>query len=129
MCWVESAGCERKRCATRRLPPRPSWPAPLRGTGLEPLAVAAVCQRVENDWLGAPVGVADAVCALVGEPNTLLEVRCEPCTAGGSIRLPEDLLLLGVDCGVTLPDAAQRYAHVRTATFMGRALIERIIDA
>ena len=94
---------------------------------LEPLAVAAVCQRVENDWLGDPVGVADAVCALVGEPNTLLEVRCEPCTLGGSIRLPKDLLLLGVDCGVTQPDAAQRYAHVRTATFMGRALIERII--
>ena len=94
---------------------------------LEPLAVAAVCQRVENDWLGAPVGVADAVCALVGEPNTLLEVRCEPCTLGGSIHLPEDLLLLGIDCGVTQPDAAERYAHVRTATFMGRALIERII--
>lgn len=94
---------------------------------LEPLAVAAVCQRVENDWLGAPVGVADAVCTLVGEPNTLLEVRCEPCTLGGSIRLPDDLLLLGIDCGVTQPDAAQRYAHVRTATFMGRALIERII--
>ena len=94
---------------------------------LEPLAVAAVCQRVENDWLGAPVGVADAVCALVGEPNTLLEVRCEPCTLGGSIRLPEDLLLLGIDCGVMQPDAAKRYAHVRTATFMGRALIERII--
>lgn len=94
---------------------------------LEPLAVAAVCQRVENDWLGAPVGVADAVCALVGEPNTLLEVRCEPCALGGSIPLPEDLLLLGIDCGFTQPDAAQRYAHVRTATFMGRALIARII--
>ena len=94
---------------------------------LEPLAVAAVCQRVENDWFSAPVGVADAVCALVGEPNTLLEVRCEPCALGGSIRLPEDLLLLGIDCGVTQPDAARRYAHVRTATFMGRALIERII--
>lgn len=94
---------------------------------LEPLAVAAVCQRVENDWLGAPVGVADAVCALVGEPHTLLEVRCEPCALGGSIGLPEDLLLLGIDCGVTQPDAAERYAHVRTASFMGRALIERII--
>jgi len=94
---------------------------------LEPLAVAAVCQRVENDWVGDPVGVADAVCSLVGEPNTLLEVRCEPCTLAGSIRLPEDLLLLGIDCGVTQPDAVQRYVHVRTATFMGRALIDRII--
>jgi L-arabinokinase len=94
---------------------------------LEPLAVAAVCQRVENDWLGTPVGVADAVCALVGEPNTLLEVRCEPCVLGGSIHLPEDLLLLGIDCGVTQPNAVERYAHVRTATFMGRALIDRII--
>jgi len=94
---------------------------------LEPLAVATVCQRVENHWLSAPVGIADAVCALVGEPDTLLEVRCEPCSLGGSIRLPEDLLLLGIDCGNTQADAAERYAHVRTAAFMGRMLIDRII--
>ena len=95
---------------------------------LEPLAVAAVCQRVENDWLGAPVGMADAVCALLGEPNTLLEVRCEPCALAGSIRLPDDLLLLGVDCGVTHADAEEKYGHVRTAAFMGRVLIDRIIQ-
>jgi L-arabinokinase len=94
---------------------------------LEPLAVAAVCQRVENEWLGAPVGMADAVCALLGEPNTLVQVRCEPCALAGSIRLPDDLLLLGVDCGVTLADALEKYGQVRTAAFMGRALIDRII--
>ncbi len=96
-------------------------------TGLEPLAVAAACQRAESDWLGAPVGVADAVCSLVGEPNTLLEVRCEPCSLGGSIRLPEDLLLLGIDCDVTDGNAMERYNHARTATLMGRVLIDLIV--
>lgn len=95
---------------------------------LDPLDVAAVCQRVENDWLCAPVGIADAVSALLGEPYALMELRCEPCTLAGSIRLPDDLVLLGIDSGLTRPDAKVRYERVRTAAFMGRALIDRIIQ-
>ena len=94
---------------------------------LDPLDLAAVCQRVENEWLCIPVGIGDAVCVLLGEPNTLAEVRCEPCALSGSIPLPDDLMLMGIDCGVTLPEANLKYARVRTAAFMGRGLIDRII--
>lgn len=94
---------------------------------LDPLEAAAVCQRVENEWLGIPAGVGDAVCVLLGEPNTLAEVRCEPCALSGSIRLPDDLVLVGIDCGMRHPEANLKYSRVRTAAFMGRALIDRII--
>jgi L-arabinokinase len=90
-------------------------------------AIAATCQRVENHWLDTPVGVADAACALLGECNTLLEVRCESGALCGSVRLPDDLLLAAVDSGVLHDDAAEKYRHVRTASYMGRFLIDRII--
>jgi galactokinase len=82
---------------------------------------------VENDWLQSPVGIGDAVCALLGEPAVLGEVSCEACTLAGSVRLPDDLTVLGIDCGTLHPDAKLKFERVRTATFMGRSLIDRII--
>ena len=95
---------------------------------LSPSEAAALCQRVENDWLQVPVGVGDAVCVLSGESRTLTEVQSDSGTIGGSIRLPDRLSLMGIDCGVRRPDAMVKYERVRTAAFMGRALIDRIIQ-
>ncbi len=94
---------------------------------LDAVEAATVCQRVQNRWLDLPVGVGDAVCVLLGEAAALMEVRCDPCTLAGSTPLPNELTLIGIDCGVTHPDGRARYAHARTAAFMGRGLIDRII--
>ncbi len=97
--------------------------------GIRPAAheLSTLCQQVENRWLEAPVGIGDAACSLLGEPRTLSYVRCDPFHLAGSIRLPHDVVLLGVDCGAVRPDALERFRKARTATFMGRALIDRII--
>jgi L-arabinokinase len=95
---------------------------------LSPPEAATLCQRVENDWLRVPFGIGDAVCVLSGESHTLTEVRSDSGTIGGSIRLPDSLALMGIDCGVRRPDAVAKYENVRTAAFMGRALIDRIIQ-
>ncbi len=89
--------------------------------------LSAICQRVQNHWLGIPVGAADAVGVLVGESHTLTQLRCDPCTLVGTLRLPEDLALVGIDCGFTHPEVKKRYERARTAAFVGRLLIERII--
>ncbi|MCH7632416.1 MAG: hypothetical protein IIB59_04305 [Planctomycetes bacterium] len=94
---------------------------------LDAREAAQVCQQMENAWLGLPVGVADAVCSLVGAPQSLNQVRCDPCNPAGSLALPDNLLLIGVDCGAVRKDSAAKYADVRVATFMGRLLIDRII--
>ena len=98
---------------------------PLAAANVLPLV--AICQGVQNDWLGVPVGPADAVGVLVGEPHTLTQLRCDPCTLTGTLRLPDDVVLVGIDCGFTHPDVEQRYERVRTASFVGRLLIDRII--
>jgi L-arabinokinase len=99
----------------------------MMGVTVEPSKAVALCQRVENEWLGASVGAAGASCALLGEPNMLTQLRCDPCTPGGAMRLPEDLMLVGVDSGVVHPKARVKYDRARTAAVMGRALINRII--
>ena len=99
----------------------------MMGVTVEPAQAVAICQRVENDWLGAAVGAANASCALLGEPYTLTQLRCDPCTPTGTIRLPDDLLLVGVDSGVVHANARAKYDRARTAAFMGQALIDRII--
>jgi galactokinase len=99
------------------------------GEGIEPLQqAAAICETVENRWLGFPAGPADAVSALLGESNTLSQFRCDSRALGGAIRLPDDIRVTAIDCGSAHADAAAKYAQVRTASFMGRLLVDRIVQ-
>ncbi len=94
---------------------------------LDPLAAAGVCQTVQNEWLGAPVGISEALCALLGEPNALSRTHCDPNTSTDALHLPDSLALVGLDCQAMQPDAAEKYEQVRTAAFMGGLLIDRIV--
>jgi len=94
---------------------------------VDPQQACQVCHRVETDWLGWPVGVADAACSLIGEPLALIQLRCDPYSVAGSILLPDDLKLVAVDCGIARSDVRLKYKRVRTAAFMGRALVDRIV--
>lgn len=95
---------------------------------LDPLKVVALCRCVEREWLGEPVGAASALCALVGERDTLMQLRSEASEPAVRIRLPGDLAFRGIDCGARHPDARAKYERARTSAFMGRLLIERIIE-
>ena len=93
----------------------------------EPVAAAEVCHRVINDWLALPAGMSETVCSLFGEPHTVMQLRCDPCTFVGAVRLPESLELVGVHCGSVHQDWRTRYERARTAACMGRMLIDRIV--
>ncbi len=94
---------------------------------VEPEQAVRVCQRVENEWLDAAIGAGDAVCALLGEPQTIRQLRGEPYSLGRQVPLPDDLVLAGVDTGVLHPESKAKYEQARVASFMGRLLIDRII--
>lgn len=106
-----------------------TWAAVLRALDAtsEPIAAAEICHRVINDWLALPVGMSEIVCSLFGEPHAIAQVRCDPFALVGTLRLPESLELVGVHCGVVHEDWLTRYKRVRTASFMGRLLIDRIV--
>lgn len=99
----------------------------IAGTEIEPMDAARLTQRVENHYFDMPCGIGDAVTALMGEPACLTQLRCQPHELNGTLRLPTGVVLVGIDCGLTAPDAAARYRRVRTTTYMGRTLIERIM--
>ena len=88
---------------------------------------AELCCRVECDWLGVPVGIADGACALVGQPGAVTQLHCEARTLGEPVALPEHATIIGVDCGTMEDPDASRYIRVRTEAAMGKALIQRIV--
>lgn len=86
-----------------------------------------VHHRVACHWLNAPPGAADAVFAAAAESNAINQLRTDEFRTDNAVAIPDGVELFGIDCGFQRPDTAERYASVRTATFMGRLLIDRII--
>ena len=88
-----------------------------------PRELALLCQQVENLVVGAPCGVMDQMTAACGEANHLLSLICQPAELKGSIKLPEDLAVWGLDSGVRHSIGAGDYGSVRAGTFLGYRII------
>jgi L-arabinokinase len=91
-----------------------------------PRELALLCQQVENLVVGAPCGVMDQMTAACGEANHLLSLVCQPAELQGSISLPEDLAVWGLDSGVRHSIGAGDYGSVRAGTFMGYRIIAEL---
>jgi len=91
-----------------------------------PRELALLCQRVENLVVGAPCGVMDQMTAACGEANHLLSLICQPAELQGSIKLPQDLAVWGLDSGVRHSIGAGDYGSVRAGTFMGYRIIAEL---
>jgi galactokinase len=88
--------------------------------------LALLCQRVENLIVGAPCGVMDQMTSACGEENQLLALVCQPAELLGTIKLPEDLALWGLDSGVRHSVGGGDYGSVRAGTFMGYRIIAEL---
>ncbi|HYG79630.1 MAG TPA: galactokinase family protein, partial [Pyrinomonadaceae bacterium] len=85
--------------------------------------LALLCQRVENLVVGAPCGVMDQMTSACGEENRLLALLCQPAELLGTISLPEELAVWGVDSGVRHSVGGGDYGSVRVGAFMGYRII------
>lgn len=90
---------------------------------LEPRELALLCQRVENLVVGAPCGVMDQLTSACGEEDRLLALLCQPAELLGTISLPKDLAVWGLDSGVRHSVSGADYGSVRVGTFMGYRII------
>jgi L-arabinokinase len=93
---------------------------------IEPREIALLCQRVENLVVGAPCGVMDQMTAACGEAGQLLALICQPAELLGTIQLPEDLAVWGIDSGVRHSIGGGDYGSVRAGTFMGYRIIAEL---
>ncbi len=88
--------------------------------------LALLCQKVENYIVGAPCGVMDQMTAACGETNRLLELLCQPAELKGTVALPEDLDIWGIDSGIRHSVGGSDYRTLRTAAFMGYRIIAEV---
>ena len=93
------------------------------GIEVGPREIALLCQQVENLIVGAPCGVMDQMTSACGEENQLLSLVCQPAELRGSIRLPEELAVWGLDSGTRHSIGGGDYGSVRAGTFMGYRII------
>jgi L-arabinokinase len=93
---------------------------------LEAREIALLCQTLENRVVGAPCGVMDQMTAACGEADRLLTLLCQPAELLGTIALPEDLRVWGVDSGVRHSVGAGDYGSVRSGAFMGYRMIAEL---
>ncbi len=87
---------------------------------------AFLCQKVENLVAGAPCGVMDQMTVACGEKDRLLALLCQPGKISGTIRVPAELGIWGIDSGIRHSVRGAAYRTVRTAAFMGYRMIADI---
>lgn len=89
--------------------------------------LARACRMADQEVVKAQPGLVDHLTCLLGEPNALLQIRCQPDDVLGTLSLPEGVTLATVCTGMRLPIYEQRYADNRATSLIGRFLIERIM--
>lgn len=91
-------------------------------------ALARLCQRAVSRWIGAPSGVSNVLSMLSpSKAGELLRCRVQSDPTVKALQLPAGVRIVGVDCGARNENYTTRYNTARTAAFMGRVLIDRII--
>ncbi len=90
---------------------------------LDGLALARLCQRVENEIVDAPCGIMDQVTSALGEAGELLLLLCQPAQVQGTLKIPEGWRVFGIDSGVKHSVAGHGYTDVRIAAFMGAKIL------
>ncbi|HKA58658.1 MAG TPA: hypothetical protein VKD28_08590 [Gemmatimonadales bacterium] len=90
---------------------------------ISPPELAALCQRVENDVVGAPCGIMDQMTSACGKKDRLLQLLCQPGTIEGYVEIPPGYRFYGIDSGISHAVSGEDYGTVRTAAFMGLRIL------
>ncbi len=89
----------------------------------EPVRLAALCQRAENEVVGAPCGVMDQVASHCGEAGKLLRMRCQPHDVLDPLELPPGVKVVGINTNVKHSVGGGAYGRTRAAAFIGHMLV------
>lgn len=93
------------------------------GIEIQPRKLAILCQKLENLVVGAPCGIMDQLSSACGAENELLAMICQPAELSGTVEIPDELAVWGIDSGIRHSVGAGDYGSVRTGAFMGYRII------
>ncbi len=97
------------------------------GIRVEPMQLARLCQRVENEIAGAPCGIMDQATSALGEEGKLLALDCRPHTMLGHIEIPAEWRFVGLNSGVKHSVGGSNYTRARISAFMGLRIVESLL--
>jgi len=87
------------------------------------LEAATLCQRVENEIVGAPCGLMDQVASMCGEAGSLMLMTCQPHNLHDALALPAGVRVVGINSHVRHSVGGGQYGITRCAAFMAHAII------
>jgi L-arabinokinase len=90
---------------------------------IDPMRLAALCQRVENHVVCAPCGIMDQVSSCAGREGALIKLLCQPHDLQGVLQLPEGVRVLGINTNVKHSVGGGQYGRTRCAAFMGHRMV------
>ncbi len=95
---------------------------------IEPIKLAALCQKVENLVVGAPCGIMDQITSACGQAHQLLVLLCQPADLQGFVNIPPELAVWGIDSGIRHSVSGRDYSAVRIGAFMGYRIIADVMN-
>ncbi|CAN5345750.1 galactokinase [soil metagenome] len=94
-----------------------------RGNSIDRMRLSSLCQRVENQVVGAPCGIMDQVTSCAGEQGALLRLFCQPHELQKPLRLPDNIRAIGINSNVKHSVGGGQYGITRCAAFMAHRMI------
>lgn len=101
--------------------------AAVLGVELDVRRLCHACRTANLETVGAEPGLVDHLTCLLGEPDRLLQIRCQPDEVLGQLSLPGEVVFAGVDIGTRLPIYEQRSKDNRLASLLGKYLIDVLL--
>ncbi len=95
--------------------------------GLTSKEIARIGQIVENRVVGVPCGPIDHIVAADGKPGEILSILCQPDRILGTVVLPPNTRLIGIDSKVKRASNAV-YIDARTSTLMGLTILKKELN-
>lgn len=90
---------------------------------IDRVSLAKLCQRVENEVVGAPCGLMDQMTSVLGTGDSLFALHCVPDRVLEPIALAADFSVWGIDSGVRHAVTGADYTSVRIGAFIGYRLL------
>jgi galactokinase len=90
---------------------------------IDPVELAALCQKVENLIVGAPCGIMDQMTSVLGKERQLMALLCQPALLQPFIQVPDQIAFWGIDSGIRHSVSGSDYTSVRVGAFMGQRII------
>ncbi len=96
---------------------------------MDPFECATLATQIENVFVGFPSGVGTALSMLHGRCDGFTRISTKDGGVEGQWPIVPGLSVVGIDCGFRCPKRLEKYTRARTAAFMGRVIVERVLSA